>query len=89
MSINPTPELCRGYTVADLAARLRVSPDKIRGWITSGQLAALNTRSVVCGRPRWVVTPDALAAFEQRRASGAPTKPTRRRRRQDAVDYYP
>jgi hypothetical protein len=33
--------------------------------------------------------PDALAAFEQRRAGGPSPKPARRRKRRDMVDYYP
>lgn len=82
------PEPIRGLTVRDVAARLRVGTSKVRAWIARGQLAALNTADVVCGRPRWVVTPEALAEFEARRSSAPPPKPARRRRL--AVrDYYP
>ena len=81
----------RGLTVADVAQRYRVSPDKVRGWIVCGELLAINTASVLCGRPRYVVPPDALAAFERRRSAAVPPKPRRRRRRQDAgyIDYFP
>jgi transposase len=78
-----------GLTVRDLARRYRVGEDKVRSWIRRGELAAVNTATVLCGRPRWVVSPEALAAFEQRRAGGPPPKPQRRRRHRAAVDYYP
>lgn len=78
-----------GLTVAEVAARYRVGQDKVRGWIRSGELAAINTATVLCGRPRWVVTADALAAFERRRAGGAPQTKARRRKRSQLVDYYP
>jgi transposase len=77
-----------GLTVAEVARRFRVGEDKVRSWIKSGELAALNTASALCGRPRFVVTPDALAAFERRRSAAAP-KPARRRRPAPTIDYYP
>jgi transposase len=79
----------RGLTVADLARRYRVSPDKIRAWIGRGELAAVNTASALCGRPRWVVSPDALVEFERRRASGPPPQPRRPRKKTEMVDYFP
>jgi hypothetical protein len=93
MRVNlPTPETDvapRGLTVADVAVRYRVSPDKVRVWIARGELPAVNTAAALCGKPRWVVTPDALAAFERRRAGGPPPKPPRRRKRSYQVDYFP
>jgi hypothetical protein len=83
------PETARGYTVADLAKRYRVGPDKVRGWIARGELAAVNTAAALCGKPRWVVSADALAAFEGRRAGGPLPKPVRRSRRAETTDYYP
>ena len=82
-------DIPRGYTTADLAKRYRVSVDKVRAWINRGELAAVNTATALCGRPRWVIPPEALAAFEQRRAGGPAPKPQRRRRRQEALDFYP
>jgi hypothetical protein len=79
----------RGYTVADVARRYRVSPDKVRIWIRRGELPAINTAAALCGRARWVITPDALAAFERGRATAPPPKPSRRRRREEGYDYYP
>jgi hypothetical protein len=79
----------RGLTVADVAVRYRVSPDKVRAWIRRGELSAINTSSAVCGKPRWVIPPEALAIFERRRAAAPPPKPLRRRRAGGMVDYYP
>jgi hypothetical protein len=72
-----------------VAPRYRVGPDKVRAWIQRGELRALNTASARCGRPRFVVTPEALAAFERGRAAGSATTPRRRARRPAGVDYYP
>jgi hypothetical protein len=66
-----------------------VSPDKIRGWITRGELAAINTAALLCARPRWVVLPAALAAFEERRRGSTPPRPAPRRKRTQLVDFYP
>jgi excisionase family DNA binding protein len=78
-----------GLTVADVARRLRVGQDKVRSWITRGELRAVNTSAVLCGRTRWVVMPEALAEFERRRAGGPSPKPARRRKKSCLIDYYP
>jgi hypothetical protein len=78
-----------GLIVADLALRWRVSGDKIRAWIRTGALKAVNTASFASRRPRWVVTRESVAEFEQRRAGGPPPKPNKRKRRSQMVDYYP
>jgi hypothetical protein len=84
-----TPLSPAGLTVSDVARRYRVSPDKIRTWIARGELSAVNTASALCGRPRFVILPDALAAFEARRAGGPPPKPPRRRKRAPQIDFFP
>lgn len=87
---RPAADRSRGYTTADVAARLRVSTDKVRCWIERGLLTALNTSDVRCAKPRYVVTPEALAEFEQTRMVAKPTKaPPRRRRPPHVKDYYP
>jgi transposase len=84
------PYATTGRTVSDVAKRYRVSPDKVRAWIKRGELVAINTASVLCGKPRWVIPPDALASFERHRQAAEPPKPARRRRREsDIVHYYP
>src|SRR5262249_12404080 len=64
------PLPARGLTTADVAARSRVSQDKVRHWVSCGELAAVNTAGNLAGRPRWVFLPCALLAFERRRAGG-------------------
>lgn len=79
-----------GLTVADVAKRYRVGEDKVRTWIRRGDLAAINTAATLCAKPRFVVTPEALADFERTRQVGPPLKPCpRRRRRHAVVDFYP
>jgi transposase len=78
-----------GLTVRDVARRYRVGEDKVRAWIARGELRAINTAAVLCGKPRWVISPDALAEFERRRAGGPPPKPKRARRKSAEIDFYP
>lgn len=70
-----------GLTVADVAKRYRISPDKVRAWIARGELKAVNTAAVLCGRPRWVVPAEALAEFENGRRGGPGPKPRRQQPR--------
>jgi hypothetical protein len=76
-------------TVADVARRYRVGADKVRNWIARGELKAINTAAALCGRPRWVVLPEDLQAFEARRASGPPPPPAPRQKRTPGFDFYP
>jgi transposase len=79
-----------GLTVRDVARRYRVSPDKVRGWIARGELPAVNTAAALCGKPRWVVTPDALASFERRRAGRPPpSRPRWPRQTSDRLRLLP
>jgi excisionase family DNA binding protein len=79
----------RGYTPNELARILRVSPDRIRAWIASGELPAINTAPHRCGKPRYVILPHHLAEWEAKRLAAPPPKPARRKRLPVAVDYYP
>jgi hypothetical protein len=89
--VNDTvPSRAAGLTVADVARRYRVSPDKVRAWIRRGELVAVNTAGALCGKPRYVVLPEALERFERGRAAAPPPKPPRRRRRRpEVIDFYP
>jgi transposase len=78
-----------GLTVHDVARRYRVGEDKVRNWITRGELRAVNTATTLCGRPRWVIPPEALAEFEARRSGAQVSEPRPRRRRVQAIDFYP
>jgi len=80
----------RGLTVSDIAQRLRVGEDKIRTWIRSGKLKAINTAEPLA-RPRYVVLPETLEEFVcARTVAPPPPTPKRRRRQQPATkDYFP
>lgn len=81
MTNHDSPE---GLTTPEVARALRVSADKVRAWIRRGELGAINTGTV--DRPRFVVLPRHLEAFEQARRVG-PAR-TARRRRRTGVDFY-
>ena len=69
-----------------IAKRYGVKPDKVLAWIATGELEAVNVAERSTGRPRWRVSPEALAAFEKRRSSKpTPVVPRRRRERTEYV----
>jgi hypothetical protein len=78
-----------GHTPRELACRWRISADKVRAFVRSGELAALNLATARCGKPRLVITPEAVAAFERGRQAAPPPAPAKRRKRTVKVDYYP
>jgi excisionase family DNA binding protein len=78
-----------GMTPKELARLLRVNADKVRGWIKSGVIGAVNVAGHQCGKPRFIVLPHHLEDFLSKRSAGPPPKPPRRRRRTDFVDFYP
>ena len=76
-------------TPPELAKRLRVRLDKVHTWIRSGELRAVNVAANLIGRPRWRISAEALAEFEQRRAAQPPVKKSRRRkRRMDMIEFF-
>ena len=65
----------------DVAKKLGVNPAKVLGWIERGELAAIDvTHNHGTGRPRWRITPEALADFEQTRSSSTQPSPRQPRR---------
>lgn len=81
--------LLRGLTVTEAAIRYRVSEDRVRHWITSGQLRAINRRDTRCGRPSWVIPPESLIEFERGREATPPPKQARRKKQTTEIDFYP
>jgi excisionase family DNA binding protein len=71
----------RYLTPPEVAKRLGVSPDAVRGWIRSGELKAINVADLKKSRPRFRVSLEALAQFEKLRQVIPPPPVTRRRRR--------
>lgn len=83
-------DIPRGYTVAQVAARYRVSGDKVRTWIRNGELKAINTANRLKAKPRFLILPDSLADFEKGRRVIPILKRTRARRITDGeIDYFP
>jgi hypothetical protein len=78
-----------GLTVREFARLWRVGTDKVRGWIRSRKLGAINTSEAECGKPRFVILPEHIAEFTKRREVAPPRKLARRRKRTALVDYYP
>jgi hypothetical protein len=85
----PCPD--RSVTPREFARRYRVGVERVRGWILRGELRAINTADHLSGKPRWVIPPEAIQEWEQRRQGGTPAEVTPRRRRRVAamVDFYP
>jgi excisionase family DNA binding protein len=82
--------LQRGYTPRELARVLRISPDRVRAMIQSGELGAISMARTQSGRPRYVILPCHLDAYVRGQQVSAPPRPApRRRRRTTPVDYYP
>lgn len=84
---RPTPKAKtkpkRSYvTPPQLAEEMGVSEDKVLGWIASGELKAFNAAQSSKGkRPRWRITREEIAKFQQDRMAQPPIpKPKRRRR---------
>lgn len=67
-------------TPPEIAKLLRVSPDKILGWIRSGRLKAVNLGNGYC-RPRYRVSRESLETFLNLRAVQPPPPHIPRRRK--------
>jgi len=88
---NSTPLLERKLTPREIAESYGVNQSKVLAWIHSGQLRAVDVSSNPgSGRPRWRVSPAALADWEVSRTCSPPEPKARRRRRKDPdlVEYF-
>jgi Helix-turn-helix domain len=71
-----------GYmTPPAIAKRLGIKPSKVLAWIRRGELLAINVVDRLGGRPRWRISPAALAEFERMRQAVPEVRGTRRRRK--------
>ena len=76
-------------TPPQVAKLLKVSADKIRAFIKTEELVAVDVSQHRGQRPRYRISRDALHAFLARRSSSPPPKPRRRCRRSENVrEYY-
>jgi excisionase family DNA binding protein len=82
-------EMMHGLTTRELARYLRISPDRVRAMIMSGELGAINTSAAQCGRPRYIVLPEHLASWVRQRSTSPPPKRAGRQKPKLPVDYYP
>ncbi len=80
----------RGMTPRETARFLRVRLDRVRAWIRSGELGAVNMAESRVGKPRFVILPHHLAAWEVARRAAQPAPKKRQRQKQTVgTDYYP
>lgn len=56
-------------TPPQIARQRGVRVGKVLAWIKRGELEAVNMAECRSGRPRWKVSPEALAAFERGRSN--------------------
>lgn len=77
-------------TPPEVARQLRVSRNKVLGWIKSGELRAVNVADRTCQQPRYVIGVEDLAAFEESRSNRAAITPaaSKRRRKAEGVVFY-
>ena len=78
----------RYLTPPQVADLLAVNPNKVLGFIRSGELRATNVAANLIGRPLWRISPADLAVFEQRRAAVAPAKTRPRRKTVGVIEFF-
>lgn len=79
----------RYLSTPHVAARLGINPAKVRLFIESGELEAIDISvHQGAGRPRWRVKREALEAFEKARSSSMTSKPVTKGRRRSATPSY-
>ena len=82
------PVTSRYLSPPEIARQRGVDVKKIIAWIHTGELRAVNFATTTSGRPRWKISPEALAAFEAARSAGPQPRVTRRRRKDPLVHEY-
>ena len=75
------------YTPNQLAKVLRVGPNRIRGWIHRGELAASNVSDGE-KRPRWRISQESLDDFLEGRTPSFKPKPRRRHVTQSTSKWF-
>jgi hypothetical protein len=78
------------FTIGYIMRHFNVGRGTVKAWIEANELKAVNaSRSPGSRKPRWRVSPEALAAFEAARAAGVPApKPRRRKSSGDVIEFY-
>jgi hypothetical protein len=79
-----------GMSVAQFAQKWKIGEDKVRHFISTGELKAYNFSTSPLQRPQFRIPVEAEAEFLQRRRSGPPPRPAKRRKNLHQVhEYYP
>lgn len=84
--VNATPQIAK--TVPQVAERFNVKAEIVLFWIKSGALVAIDVSRDRKTLPRWRITPAALQAFEESRASVKPVKASKPRRKKSSDPNY-
>jgi hypothetical protein len=80
----------RGLTPREFARLYRLGVERVRAMIVRGELQALNLSPTRRGKPRYVVMPHHVEAWERSRRVNPPPRPAPRRRRPvGETDYFP
>ena len=72
-----SPDPARYLTPSEIANRFGCKPETVIAWIRSGELAAIDLARRGSLRPRYRISPEALATFEQTRSVVPRTPPVR------------
>ena len=79
-------------TPYQLARERSIRVGKVRAWIASGELAAVNHAATQNGRPRWRISRRALDEFDRARSNRVNLKlersPRDTRRAVDVVEFF-
>jgi hypothetical protein len=67
-------------TAPELARKWGVAPEKIRFWILTGELKAIDASTKLGGRPRYLIDLADIEAFERKRAIVKQTEPKAKRK---------
>ena len=78
----------RYRTPPEIASRFGVKPETVLSWIRNGELAAINLARQGSLRPRYRISPEALATFEQVRSVVPRTAPARKPRQNPAIKKF-
>ena len=77
------------FGVKDLCERFAIGEHTILGWIKRGELKAINVSRKQGGRPKWRITEEALAAFEQLRTpTPTPSQTRRKKQSTNVIEFY-
>lgn len=75
-------------TPPEVGRRLRVSPERVIGWLLSGELHGVDVSSKDSKRPRYRISEVDLQTFLDRRSANVNASPPRHSRKSSGRTYY-